>query len=651
MLVAGAIWALLAPLQTAFAQGAVARAWNKDLGATVYSVASSADGSLVLAGRRDNRIAAFDRAGKLLWEFKTQGSVYGVAVSDDGQSIAAASEDRNVYYLDGAGKELWKQHGAQTFTSVALSKDGAIVAAGSDDRQIYLFDRGGKQRWTFATGDSVTAVAVYGGARAFRVAAGSRDSRAHLLSADGKLLWQQPLSYSIGALAVTPTGRWIVAGDRGNHVNLLDGINGKPQWAFDARSPVQAVAIRADGKSVVAGTAGGTVYVLDAAGKIVQQQQIGAEVNGLALAGSRPELAVASGTALAYLTHSGGTYTFVRPASRVLPIAAGTIAVLVLLGSAVALRRTASGERRWSVYGRRGRRVGREVWRQRLSYLFLLPTLALLLVFSYYPAFSGIVHAFSVWTPGVGTRWIGFQNFRILLADRYLWIGTLNAVKLVATGFLKLLAPLLVAELIFHLRNDVLRYMLRTLFVIPLIVPGVVGILLWVNIYDPNIGLANQTLRALGLQSWTRVWLGDERTALWAIIFMGFPWVSAFALLIFYGGLISIPGELFDAAKVDGAGGLRRFWSLDLPLLLGQIRLLLILGFIGGVQEFGAVFLTTGGGPGSATYVPALELYYQAVRFNNFGLASAIGAVLFLVILGGTILNMRYVKSAVEYTS
>jgi ABC-type sugar transport system permease subunit len=189
------------------------------------------------------------------------------------------------------------------------------------------------------------------------------------------------------------------------------------------------------------------------------------------------------------------------------------------------------------------------------------------------------------------------------------------------------------------------------MFVLPLIVPGVVGILLWVNIYDPNIGLANQTLRSLGLEGLTRVWLGDAETALWAIVFMGFPWISAFALLIFYGGLISIPGELFDAAKVDGASGLRTFWSIHVPLLLGQIRLLLILGFIGGVQEFSAVYLTTGGGPGSATYLPALELYYQAVRFNNFGMASAIGSVLFLIIMAGTIINLRYVRSSVEYTA
>jgi ABC-type sugar transport system permease subunit len=144
-------------------------------------------------------------------------------------------------------------------------------------------------------------------------------------------------------------------------------------------------------------------------------------------------------------------------------------------------------------------------------------------------------------------------------------------------------------------------------------------------------------------------WLGDPRTAIWSIVFIGFPWVSGFALLLYYGGLISIPVELFDAAKVDGASGVRRFWHLDLPLLMGQIKVLVILGFIGGMQEFGLIFLTTRGGPFDSTYTPALELYYQAMRFNNFGMASAIGVVLFIIVLSGTILNLRYVRSATEY--
>jgi ABC-type sugar transport system permease subunit len=314
------------------------------------------------------------------------------------------------------------------------------------------------------------------------------------------------------------------------------------------------------------------------------------------------------------------------------------------------VRTTTVGQGFWQRRAAKPRRLGQQMWRARVSYLFLVPTVTLLLIFNYYPAVSGLYHSFTVWKPGIETRWVGLEQFRNIMNDAYFWVGVQNALLLVFSGFVKTLTmPLLVAELIFHIRSQVIQYGIRSLFIVPLVVPGVVGILLWANIYDPNIGLLNQTLEALGLSSWTRVWLGDRNTALGAIIAIGFPWVSAFALLIFYGGLISIPVELFDAAKVDGARFWQRFWRIDLPLIIPQIRLLLILGFIGGVQEFQLIFLTTGGGPGNVTYTPALELYYQAVRFNNFGFASAIGTVLFLVILGGTILNMRYVTSSVEY--
>jgi ABC-type sugar transport system permease subunit len=212
-----------------------------------------------------------------------------------------------------------------------------------------------------------------------------------------------------------------------------------------------------------------------------------------------------------------------------------------------------------------------------------------------------------------------------------------------------LTVPLLVAELVFNLRHNRARYWLRTLFIVPLVLPAVVEILLWNNIYDPTIGLLNQTLIALGRPELARTWYGDASVALSSVIFIGFPWVSAFALLIFYGGLIGISEEIFDSARVDGASGLQRFWNIDLPMLMGQIKLLLILNFISAIQTFEVVYLTTGGGPGSATYTPALELYYMAMRMNNMGAASAIGMILFAIILAGTIVNMRFVRSSMEY--
>ena len=630
-----------------------AEGWSASSPSIVYAVATSADGTMTVAGRRDNMVVAYDRDGKELWTFATSGTVYDVAVSDDGKRIAVASEDRNVYLLDGTGTELWRHRGRQTFLSVSITGDGQIVAAGSEDRTVSLLDSAGTVSWQYTASDHVAQVALYGGKSGFRVVVGSRDSRVSLIDGNGKLIWETTLKYSVRGLAVSANGARIAVGDNQETLYLLDGGSGSVLWSVTLGSPVPAVAISRDGTTVVAGTAGSILSVFDAKGSRIEESRTKGGFSDLALSKDSSLAAVALEHQVAmYPRGDDGSFAVPAPASRfsalIVPLIAGLV-VLVCLFAVLGLRKRSDGERTWRHVVKRNRSLRREMWRARTSYLFLVPTMFLLLMFSYYPAISGIYHAFTDWSPGIETKWVGLKQFRDLGNNRYFWTGIWNLLILISTGFLKLLIPLAVAEMIFHLRSSRAGYAFRTLFVLQVIVPGVVGVLLWVNVYDPNIGLANQLLNAVGLGNFTRYWLGDASSAIWSIVFMGFPWVSAFALLIFYGGLISIPGELFDSAALDGASTMRRIFNIDLPLLLGQVRLLLILTFIATVQEFAAIFLTTGGGPGSSTYVPSLELYYQAVRFNNFGAASAIGAVLFLIILGGTIINLRYVKSSVEY--
>ncbi len=640
--------ALLLPSRTLAADG-----WSDNSQSIVYAIATSADGTMTVAGQRDNLVVAYDRSGEQLWTYATTGTVYDVSISDDGQRIAVASEDRNVYLLDGAGKELWHYRGRQTFLSVSITGDGQIVAAGSEDRTVTLFDAVGKVSWQYTASDHVVQVSLYGGKSGFRVVAGSRDSRVSLLDGNGKLIWETTLKYSVRGLAVSANGAHIAVGDNQETLYLLDGGTGSVLWSAALGSSVPAVAISRDGNTIVAGTTGSTLSIFDAKGNRVKESRSKAGFADIALSKDASLAAVALEHQVAmYPRADDGSFAIPAPPSRfsafIVPVIVGLAMLLVVL-TLLGLRKRTDGERTWRHVVKQNRSLRREMWRARTSYLFLVPTMLLLLMFSYYPAISGIYHAFTDWSPGVETKWVGLKQFRDLGNNRYFWTGIWNLLILISTGFLKLLIPLAVAEMIFHLRSSRAGYAFRTLFVLQVIVPGVVGVLLWVNVYDPNIGLANQLLNAVGLGNFTRYWLGDAGSAIWSIVFMGFPWVSAFALLIFYGGLISIPGELFDSAALDGASTMRRILNIDLPLLLGQVRLLLILTFIATVQEFAAIFLTTGGGPGSSTYVPSLELYYQAVRFNNFGAASAIGAVLFLVILGGTIVNLRYVKSSVEY--
>jgi raffinose/stachyose/melibiose transport system permease protein len=217
-----------------------------------------------------------------------------------------------------------------------------------------------------------------------------------------------------------------------------------------------------------------------------------------------------------------------------------------------------------------------------------------------------------------------------------------------------------VAKLITMLPNARLQYLLRVGFVIPLVVPNVVLILLWGFFYDPTDGLLNRLLGDLHLGGLTQAWLGDPRIALYSIMFsntasalpgftVGFPWVDAFALLIYTAGLQAIPSELPEAAAIDGATMRQRFWHIEIPLILGQIRLIGALALINGLQNFTQVLILTQGGPGQATTVPGIYLFQQAIYQQRMGYASAISLILFGIIVILTITNVRFVRPATDF--
>jgi ABC-type sugar transport system permease subunit len=209
--------------------------------------------------------------------------------------------------------------------------------------------------------------------------------------------------------------------------------------------------------------------------------------------------------------------------------------------------------------------------------------------------------------------------------------------------------PLLAAEVIFSLRNGAIAYFWRVILVIPMVVPSVVLILVWLFIYDPQMGIINTLLTTLGFEELKQLWLGDLRLALWCIAFFGFPWISGLNLLIYLAGLDSIPHELFDAAAIDGASRIKRFFYVDVPMVMGQIKLIFVLTLITQLQNFQDVLIFTNGGPGQATVVPGLVLYHSAFFYNKMGYASAIGVTLFVVIFILTAINMTVIRSDTEY--
>lgn len=280
-----------------------------------------------------------------------------------------------------------------------------------------------------------------------------------------------------------------------------------------------------------------------------------------------------------------------------------------------------------------------------LGLLFIAPTFVLLGYFMYYPAYVAFVGSLTDWDGFNAPRAVGLRNFVNAFNDGNLRVAGLNNIPwAIGKVFLAVVPPFLAAELIFHVRRERWQYLYRTLFVVPLIVPGIVTILLWTFYYRSD-GLLNQVLGFVGLDSLQTTWLARPSTALGALIFMGFPWVTPFNLLILYSGLQAIPGEILEAAALDGATGWRRVLFIDVPLLVSQTRVLVTLAVIASVQALLEPLIMTNGGRGTSTLTPILYVYRTSVQNGDYGYSMSISLILFVVVLLLTVAANRLTRS------
>lgn len=285
-----------------------------------------------------------------------------------------------------------------------------------------------------------------------------------------------------------------------------------------------------------------------------------------------------------------------------------------------------------------------QIWMNRTLYLIIAPSVLGMILFQYYPALTAFYRSFYAWD-GRRATYVGLYNYDFFFKDPRLIEAWGNVTQLLIFNLVVLIVPLSIAYLIYRLPSDRDRYLYRVLMIVPMIIPGFVFIVLWRWIFSLN-GALNLILSGIGLESLTNVWLGNTSTALYALMGMGFPWVDAIAMLIFLAGFMAIPGEMLDAAAVDGALGFKRFWYVELPSVRGQVKIMVILTLIGTIQDFGRPLWMTRGGPGWSTTVPGLNMYYALTQDFAYGYASAIGVVLFVIIFTLTLLNQRFVRGS-----
>ena len=273
--------------------------------------------------------------------------------------------------------------------------------------------------------------------------------------------------------------------------------------------------------------------------------------------------------------------------------------------------------------------------KNKLPYLFIAPLLIGVLGFCYYPAISGIVTSFFKWNGTGEKEFIGFENYIELFQDGIF----LNSIKtmivlLVPRLFIGIFMPLIFAELVFNTKNKKLQSFFRVAVLIPMIAPGVVGMLIWKNIFEPSTGLYAKLLTFLGILKEGQVvdFLNDPDWVISTIIILGFPWTNGTSILIYLSGLNAISEEVVEASKLDRCNTWKRIFKIDIPLILGQIRYFFIFGLIGLLQDYSIQIVLTNGGPGYTTYVPGWYMYKEAFAYGRYGYACAIGTVLFATI-------------------
>jgi raffinose/stachyose/melibiose transport system permease protein len=271
---------------------------------------------------------------------------------------------------------------------------------------------------------------------------------------------------------------------------------------------------------------------------------------------------------------------------------------------------------------------------------FVLPAAALYAFAVIIPSVRGSLFAFTDWD-GVSPdpRFVGLDQFARISSDPNGIVAIVNTLLIAfATTLVQNAIGLLIALAVNSRIKS--RSVLRVLIFAPVVITSIAVGFLWQNLYTPDGGI-NQALEAVGLASLRQNWLGNPDTAIYAIIFVVFWQFVGYSMVIFLAGLQGIPEEVLEAASIDGAGPIRRFWSVVRPLLAPAITINLMLSLIGGLKLFDQVFVMTQGGPGGATNTISTLIYSNAFTLGRFGYGAALAVVLTVFVAIASIVQYR----------
>jgi multiple sugar transport system permease protein len=279
-----------------------------------------------------------------------------------------------------------------------------------------------------------------------------------------------------------------------------------------------------------------------------------------------------------------------------------------------------------------------------VAYLFIVPSLVGFLVFFIYPAFNALLIAFHEWNLLRPPRYTGLSNFERLFADERFWRSLrITGLYVLFNIPLQTLLALGIASLLDRTSNW-LTGIVRGLMVIPWLLPPVVVGLLWLWMLDPLLGIMNVFLGAFGIPR--QPFLGSPNQVIPTIAGINIWQYTGYTAILFFAGLKTIPRELYQAAAIDGANGLRQFWHITLPLLRPVTVFVLVTSIIGSFQVFDTIAITTAGGPAGSSMVILMYIYDKIFnRGFDMGLAAAASVALFVILVFVTIVQLRFSRA------
>lgn len=277
-------------------------------------------------------------------------------------------------------------------------------------------------------------------------------------------------------------------------------------------------------------------------------------------------------------------------------------------------------------------------------YLFLAPAILLLLIFVFLPLVQTFYYSLFRWSSIDPTlHFVGLENFVRIFSDKLVGRGLINNVwyAVGSLAFQVYLALVLAAVLESGLvGNRIAAFFRSALFLPSVLAVTVVGVA-WQLLYQPEQGLVNQLLGAMGLESLARPWLGSEKTAIFSVIAVSQWQYTGYSMLLFLVAIQAIPKELYEAATIDGANRIQQFFSITVPGVRETTLVLVSITVIGAFKVFDIIWVMTGGGPNHASQVLGTYLYRAGFRDDEMGYASALATILFAITFVLTAVQMR----------